>query len=194
MQQKPDVPVLNDNGTVTKPMMDYSYDVAISFAGEDRKFAEAVATGLRKAGVNVFYDDFYASDLWGEDLSVSLRKVYHEASRFCIMVISAPYVEKMWTNFERQQAIERLIKQKGQSYILPVRLKEMKNEQQRRRKFLKTLIRNFVAIWPMSFSPRSRKTPPSSLNIWWSNFWSKWVMVVPLRTLDNPWVEAVTKE
>ena len=109
-------------------MMDYSYDVAISFAGEDRKFVEAVATGLREAGVNVFYDNFYASDLWGEDLSVSLRKVYHEASRFCIMVISAPYVEKMWTNFERQQAIERLIKQKGQSYILPVRLDGYKNE------------------------------------------------------------------
>ena len=108
--------------------MNYSYDVAITFAGENRRFAEAVATGLREAGVNVFYDDFYASDLWGEDLSVSLRKVYHEASRFCIMVISAPYVEKMWTNFERQQAIERLIKQKGQSYILPVRLDGYKNE------------------------------------------------------------------
>lgn len=108
--------------------MNYSYDVAISFAGENRRFAEAVSTGLREAGVNVFYDDFYASDLWGEDLSVSLRKVYHEASRFCIMIISAPYVEKMWTNFERQQAIERLITQKGQSYILPVRLDGYKNE------------------------------------------------------------------
>lgn len=102
--------------------MNYSYDVAISFAGENREFAEAVANGLKKSGVNVFYDNFYASELWGEDLSVSLREVYHETSRFCIMVISAPYVEKMWTNFERQQAIERLIKQKGKAYILPVRL------------------------------------------------------------------------
>lgn len=74
--------------------MNYSYDVAISFAGEDRKFAEAVANGLREAGVNVFYDDFYASDLWGEDLSVSLRKVYHEASQFCIMVLSGPYGQR----------------------------------------------------------------------------------------------------
>ena len=108
--------------------MNYSYDVAISFAGEDREFAETVAGDLRDAGVNVFYDDFYAADLWGEDLSVRLRKVYHEASRFCIMIISAHYVEKMWPNFERQQAIERLIKQKGQSYILPVRLDGYKNE------------------------------------------------------------------
>ena len=38
------------------------------------------------------------------------------------MIISAHYVEKMWPNFERQHAIERLIRQKGTTYILPVRL------------------------------------------------------------------------
>jgi hypothetical protein len=70
----------------------------------------------------VFYDDFYAADLWGEDLSVMLREVYHDSSEFCIMVISQPYLEKMWTRFERQQAIERLIKEKGKAYLLPVRL------------------------------------------------------------------------
>ncbi|MBW1700309.1 MAG: hypothetical protein JRK26_26420 [Deltaproteobacteria bacterium] len=61
--------------------MNHTYDVALSFAGEDRKFAEAVAIGLRDAGIDVFYDDYYAADLWGEDLSVKLRKVYHEDSR-----------------------------------------------------------------------------------------------------------------
>jgi len=30
--------------------MNYSYDVAISFARENREFAEAVANGLREAG------------------------------------------------------------------------------------------------------------------------------------------------
>ena len=42
--------------------MDYTYEVALSFAGEDRAFAEALAKGLRDAGVKVFYDDFYAED------------------------------------------------------------------------------------------------------------------------------------
>ena len=121
MPIRPVVLGLNNSKEQLEPM-NYSYDVALSFAGEDRKFAEAVAAGLREAEINVFYDDYYAADLWGEDLSVSLRKVYHEASRFCIMIISAQYVEKMWPNFERQQALERLIKQKGKAYILPVRL------------------------------------------------------------------------
>lgn len=102
--------------------MTYKYEAAISFAGEDRPFAEAIAKALRQAGVKVFYDNFYAADLWGEDLGTKLRNVYHDSSEFCIMLISQHYIEKMWTNFERQQAIERLIKEKGKAYVLPVRL------------------------------------------------------------------------
>ncbi len=102
--------------------MEYTYEVALSFAGEDRPFAEAIAEGLREAKVKVFYDDFYAEVLWGQDLSVRLREVYHERSKYCIMIISAHYVEKMWPSFERQQAIERLIRQKEKAYVLPVRL------------------------------------------------------------------------
>jgi hypothetical protein len=102
--------------------MEYAYEVALSFAGEDRAFAEAVAKGLRDAEVKVFYDDFYAEDLWGEDLAVKLRDVYHSSSQFCIMIISKHYVDKMWPSHERQQAIERMIKERGKAYVLPVRL------------------------------------------------------------------------
>lgn len=103
-------------------MAGYKYEVAISFAGEDRAFAESVAKGLRDAGIQVFYDQFYAAELWGEDLSEKLRSVYHDSSEFCIMVISRHYIEKMWTIHERKQAIERLIREKGKTYVLPVRL------------------------------------------------------------------------
>jgi hypothetical protein len=102
--------------------MAYEFDVALSFAGEDRAFAEEIAKALRAAGVHVFYDDFYAADLWGEDLGVRLRDIYRGGSRHCIMILSQAYVEKMWTSWERQQAIERLIEEKGKAYILPVRL------------------------------------------------------------------------
>jgi hypothetical protein len=108
--------------------MEYQYEVALSFAGENRTFAEAVATALRQEGVEVFYDNFYAADLWGEDLSIKLRDVYYGRSRYCIMLLSDHYLQKMWTSFERQQAIERLVEQKGKSYILPVRLDGFKGE------------------------------------------------------------------
>ncbi len=108
--------------------MTYKYEVALSFSGEDRAFAEAVAEGLREAGVEVFYDSFYADELWGEDLSVTLREVYHDTSQFCIMIISNHYVDKMWPSHERQQAIERMIREKGKVYVLPVRLDGFKGD------------------------------------------------------------------
>ncbi len=102
--------------------MNYKYEVALSFAGEDREFAEAVATGLRKNGVEVFYDDFYAAELWGEDLGAKFGEIYSKASKYCIMILSENYLKKMWTIFERQHAIKRLIEEKGKAYILPVKL------------------------------------------------------------------------
>lgn len=108
--------------------MNYKYEVALSFAGENRVFAEAIADGLRKHGVAVFYDDFGPEELWGEDLSLKLREIYHSMSRYCIMVVSQYYISKIWPNFERQQSIERLIEQKGSGYILPVRLDEFDGE------------------------------------------------------------------
>src|SRR4030042_3874029 len=108
--------------------MNYKYEVALSFAGEDRSFAEAVAEGLREHVIVVFYDNYEPEQLRGEDLSIKLREIYHSMSRFCIMVVSQYYIDKMWPNFERQQSIERLIDQKGSGYILPVRLDEFDGE------------------------------------------------------------------
>ncbi len=76
--------------------MEYEFEVALSFAGEDRPFAEKVAEGLRLAGVKVFYDNFYAADLWGEDLSTKLRDVYRGSSRYCIMILTQPSLP-IWT-------------------------------------------------------------------------------------------------
>lgn len=101
---------------------EYRYEVALSFAGEDRVFAEAVAKGLQEQGISVFYDDYSQEELWGEDLNIKLREIYYARSRYCIMIVSQHYIEKMWPSYERQQAIERLIEQNGTAYILPVKL------------------------------------------------------------------------
>ena len=102
--------------------MTYKYDVVLSFAGENRNFAEAIATALQAENVNVFYDEFNSADLWGEDLSIKLREIYFTDSRYCIMILSDYYVDKMWPTLERRNAIERLINELDGAYILPVRL------------------------------------------------------------------------
>ncbi len=103
----------------------FEYDVAISFAGEDRKIAEELASALRDKGVRVFYDEFYKSDLWGKKLTKHFREVYGPKARFIILLISKYYPVKDWTDFEfsiaRKEAKERKVE-----FILPVKLDDTK--------------------------------------------------------------------
>jgi hypothetical protein len=61
--------------------MTEEYEVALSFAGEDRSFVEKIAIGLRRRRVKVFYDQFEKSKLWGKDLFQHLYEVYSSKSR-----------------------------------------------------------------------------------------------------------------
>ena len=54
----------------------YKYDVALSFAGEDREYVEDVALQLKGYGVRVFYDKFEEDKLWGKNLYDYLSDVY----------------------------------------------------------------------------------------------------------------------
>jgi hypothetical protein len=100
----------------------YEYDVALSFAGEDRTAAEQLAERLKGEGISVFYDDYEQARLWGKDLYVHLHEVYGSRARFCVMFISEHYSRKVWTTHERQAAQERALQEKGRDYILPVRI------------------------------------------------------------------------
>jgi len=105
------------SGSRTQPY----FDVAISFAGEDRATAEALAHRFRDKSLRVFYDRFYQSELIGEDLARLLAKIYRQASRFCIVLISEHYPQKKWPKFELSHAQDRAIFGTD-SYIIPVRL------------------------------------------------------------------------
>lgn len=96
------------------------YDVALSFAGEDRAYVDEVANLLRQRGVRVFYDLFEEAELWGKDLYVHLAEIYTKRARFTVIFISAAYASKLWTNHERKAAQARAF-QESQEYILPAR-------------------------------------------------------------------------
>lgn len=101
--------------------MQQDYDVAISFAGEDRTVAATIAEILRKRGIRVFYDDFEKADLWGKNLYDHLTLVYRDSSRYCLMLLSKSYSEKVWTNHERRSAQARAFKE-NKEYLLPLKL------------------------------------------------------------------------
>jgi hypothetical protein len=83
------------------------YDIAISFAGEDREITKEIAILLNKKGVDLFFDEFQKAKLFGKNLYDYLSKVYNEESKYCLMIISKYYVEKEWTGLERESAQAR---------------------------------------------------------------------------------------
>lgn len=97
------------------------YDIALSFAGEDRDCAELLARELSKKGIRVFYDSFEKSKLWGEDLYSYLYDLYRFRARYCIMFLSKYYANALWTNHERKAAQARAFEE-NRTYILPIRI------------------------------------------------------------------------
>lgn len=100
----------------------YKYDVALSFAGEQRSYADELAKILRAQGVRVFYDTFEQAELWGKNLGDHLADVYSRESRYCIMFVSAEYASRMWTEHERRSIQERVLREKEVEYLLPIKV------------------------------------------------------------------------
>jgi hypothetical protein len=103
----------------------FLYDVAISFAGEQRDVAETLATDLKAAGLRVFIDSDFSHDLLGKDLAVTLQTVYAHHARHCVVLVSKEYVTKMWPNHERQAAVERRMRELGSDYVLPIKVDDI---------------------------------------------------------------------
>ncbi|BAZ22277.1 hypothetical protein NIES4073_31590 [Kalymmatonema gypsitolerans NIES-4073] len=99
----------------------YPYDIALSFAGEDRKYAQELAQVLKARDIDVFYDEYEEATLWGKNLYTHLSEVYQKQARFCVMFLSQYYAQKLWTNHEREAAQARAF-QENKEYILPIRL------------------------------------------------------------------------
>jgi len=100
---------------------EYEYDLALSFAGEDRAVVDELAATLTDEQVRVFYDDYEKADLWGKDLYQHLQAVYRDKARYCIVFVSEAYARKLWTRHELKQAQARAFRESSE-YILPVRL------------------------------------------------------------------------
>lgn len=101
----------------------YDYDIALSFAAENRNYAEELANKLRGKGVQVFYDNWNIVSLWGENLYTFLGKTYRDNSLFCVTIISKKYCEKKWTKHEMEFIQARELQ--GEVYWLPLFLEDV---------------------------------------------------------------------
>jgi len=107
-----------------KQQIDYTYDVALSYASENREYVEEVATFLKEFGVRVFYDKFETVETWGKNLYDHLNDVYKNKAKYTMIFVSEAYAEKAWTNHERKAAQARAINE-SKEYILPARFDDI---------------------------------------------------------------------
>ncbi|PZG20930.1 ATPase [Nonomuraea aridisoli] len=77
-----------------------TYDVALSFAGEDRRFAEALKEQLEELGVVVFYDLNEQARILGEDLEKFFGPIYEAEADYVVVILGPTYGQKRWTRFE----------------------------------------------------------------------------------------------
>jgi len=99
---------------------EFEFEIALSFAGEDREYVDQVANLLRRDGIKIFYDRFEEANLWGKNLYDYLSDIYKNKALYTVMFISHNYADKLWTNHERQSMQARAF-QENSEYILPAR-------------------------------------------------------------------------
>lgn len=98
------------------------FDVAISVAKENRHYARELAELVREAGFAVFYDEFFPEYLWGKDLAITFDEIFRKRSRYCVVFVSSEYRDRVWTFQELRSVLARAVEEKGNEYILPVRI------------------------------------------------------------------------
>jgi hypothetical protein len=104
-----------------RDIVKFDFDVALSFSGADRQWADQIAKALVERQVRVYYDEYEKADQWGKDLVQHLDEIYRKRARYCVILVSSSYAANIWTNHELKSALARSITQ-NEEYLLPARL------------------------------------------------------------------------
>lgn len=86
------------------------YQVAISYAAEDRSTANSLNAELKKRDVETFFDADTIDGLIGQPLIDRIQSIYGRDADIVVPVIGKNYREKFWTHLE-QRAWKPLIEQ-----------------------------------------------------------------------------------
>ncbi len=106
---------------------DYVYDIALSFAEEDRAIAHLLKNVLGQVGLGkvYFYPD-HPERGWGKDLAKHLAKIYEQDARYGIVLLSKHYFGKKYTEIEYAAMLRRALDEEPDVYMLPVVIGDVK--------------------------------------------------------------------
>lgn len=80
---------------------DFEWDIAISFAGENRTLAEFIGQQLRERDISVFYDRHYEDNYLGGLWSKEFLEIFVQKSRLVVAILDQHHKDKVWPTFER---------------------------------------------------------------------------------------------
>ncbi|UZH54864.1 TIR domain-containing protein [Salinimicrobium tongyeongense] len=80
---------------------DKEFEIAISFAGENRELAKYIAEQLEQIDVPTFYDELYESNYLGKAWSKEFERIFVHDSRFVVCLLDENHKNKIWPTFER---------------------------------------------------------------------------------------------
>lgn len=87
----------------------HKYDIAISYANEQKSYVKKLAEALLNHHMRIFADFLEPNRFWGEDLPTELRKIYHDECKYILIILSKEYAQKGFSQFEGKVASERHI-------------------------------------------------------------------------------------
>jgi hypothetical protein len=65
------------------------------------------------------------SSFWGKDLVAFFDEIFRKRSRYCVVFVSEEYRDRKWTSHELRSAQARALEEKGQEYILPIKVDDI---------------------------------------------------------------------
>ncbi|EON75632.1 hypothetical protein ADIS_4035 [Lunatimonas lonarensis] len=77
------------------------FEIAISFAGENRQLAKYIAEQLDSIDVSVFLDEHYEANYLGKAWSKEFERIFIEDSNLVICLLDQNHRDKIWPTFER---------------------------------------------------------------------------------------------
>lgn len=92
------------------------YDIALSFAGEDRCLAQKLFEHLTDREISVFYDKNEQHRIVAESVEEYLTPIYQCEASYIVVLMSKDYPKKIWTKFESDQFKDRF----GQNAVIPI--------------------------------------------------------------------------
>jgi hypothetical protein len=102
--------------------VDYHWDVALSFAGENRELAEYLDEKLTVLDVAVFYDANFEANYLGTTWSAQFKEIFGDKSRYVVCILDKHHSDKIWPTFEREIFMPRVVS----GTVIPIFLDDTK--------------------------------------------------------------------